>query len=148
MVLRSLSRLILPLVAATTACSGMASERVDEPVYGPDEIDQRPRFIRQCPRYVPGEELTGRIAVSFDVDSDGLAYNVTLLSRTATADEAGVEAALDELRTCRFRPATIDGRPVAFTGMVYRGVRVGGGAPEPSSPWASWTAGGARPSRL
>ena len=68
----------------------------------------------QAPVYPPGAlraGVEGRAAVTFDIDEQGVPRNVAVESAT---EEVFGEAALDAVRSWRFRPAMLDGRPVTF----------------------------------
>lgn len=56
-------------------------------------------------------ETEGRAAILFDIDAQGIPRNIAVQS--ATAAEFG-EAALEAVRSWRFRPATLGGKPVEY----------------------------------
>ena len=56
-------------------------------------------------------ETEGRAAVSFEIDAQGIPQNIAVQS--ASAAEFG-EAAVEAVKSWRFRPATVGGKPVKY----------------------------------
>lgn len=82
----------------------------------PDRVcDAPPALLEARAPVYPGNELRagieGRASISFEIGADGLPRRLAVHS--ATSEAFGL-AALEAVRTWRFRPATLNGAPVAY----------------------------------
>lgn len=98
-------------------------------VFDADDVDARPRLL-ECGLYVPPPEGTrsGRATVRFVVTKEGRVESPVVSGVTRTPGQGSVEnAALTAARSCTYRPAMIDGQPVAVRwSKSFRFARGGG----------------------
>lgn len=82
---------------------------------GTGTCDTAPALLNAlAPVYPAGAlraQTEGSAAVLFDIDAQGIPQNITVQS--ASAAEFG-EAALEAVKSWRFQPATVGGKPVTF----------------------------------
>ena len=113
---RAAAILLLTLSASPWACSTARPvpplELAEDIAIAPDDVVTRPEAIhRQAPEFPP--ELRDRhihkIVAKGVVTREGLLENVQIL----VADPPFTEFVLDALAQWRFKPATINGEPVA-----------------------------------
>ncbi|HEV7586856.1 MAG TPA: energy transducer TonB [Longimicrobium sp.] len=115
--LRSAARIVL--VAAALLAAGSATARAQAERLGPDTqpvlLNRRelPRLTtRAYPAALRQRRLAGAAALRMKVLPDGTVDSMTI-SITSTTEPAFGPAAVEVVRQLRFRPATIEGIPVA-----------------------------------
>ena len=82
---------------------------------GTETCDTAPALLNALAPVYPARAIRagteGRAAVSFEIDAQGIPQNIAVQSASAT--EFG-EAAVEAVRSWRFRPATVGGKPVNY----------------------------------
>jgi protein TonB len=117
---------ILPLVALLAGCATgpqpyvpefaepfelLPGQQVDPPEVIEREVPTYPEELRRA-------RIEGEVVVRGAVGRDGVLHDVEVVRAD---DEALVGAVLSALRAWRFRPATVDGQPVAVYYTVTHG---------------------------
>ncbi len=88
---------------------------VSELIFELSEVDQPPRpIIKILPFYPPGARargLIGKVEIAFVVNAEGEVRNIEIIS--STPGTVFVNSAVRALERWRFKPAVLQGRPVA-----------------------------------
>ena len=82
-----------------------------------------PKLIKQVqPIYPPAadaQHIGGTVRLEFDVGADGAVYNPHPLAGNGLSDDPSlIKAAKDAVLQWRYQPATIEGMPVQYTGIL------------------------------
>jgi TonB family protein len=100
---------------SSAAYNGGLAKKSGDYYCGTGACDTAPALLNALAPVYPARalraETEGRAAVSFEIDAQGIPQNITVQS--ASAAEFG-EAAVEAVRSWRFSPATVGGKPVKY----------------------------------